>query len=326
MSFLNETNKKNERRNRNTQLLDVKQLSISFQQFDRGLREGASTVVRRFDISIQKGEVVAVVGASGSGKSLLADAILGILPKSAQLKGTIHFEGLPLTKEKQSTLRGVDIALLPQFTSALDPLMKAGKQVQAIIKNKHKRTMQQRIFNKLGLTKEAGSRYPFELSGGMARRVLLSTAMAIEAKLLIADEPTSGLDEKARNESIAYIKEAAGNGQGVLFITHDIMTALKTASKIAVFYAGETVEIANVEDFHGSGSKLRHPYTRALWQALPQHSFTPFMGKQPFPDEIKKGCIYAPRCPVAMDICMKQQPNEAWVDNGMVRCFYAENK
>src|SRR5690606_36912325 len=114
-----------------------------------------------------------------------------------------------------------------------------------------------------------GDRYPFELSGGMARRVLVSTAMASKAKLVIADEPTPGLDERALSETIRYIKQMADDGKGILFITHDISTALMIADKVAVFYAGLTVEIANKEDFIGDGKYLRHPYTKALWSALP---------------------------------------------------------
>lgn len=305
-----------------TPLFEVKHLSLSFRQY-RGIRESNTEVISKLDFTIHEGEIVAVVGASGSGKSLLADAILGILPENAVLAGVLNFKGEPLTKEKQVALRGKEISLIPQSINALDPLMKAGKQVQAVIKGKNKKKIQQDVFRKVGLSEEVGENYPFELSGGMARRVLVATAMVSEAKLIIADEPTPGLDEDALRETIHHMKELAAYSKGIMFITHDIEAALQVADKIAVFYAGQTVEIANIEDFTGKGEKLRHPYTRALWNALPQNSFHPLAGTQPITGSAFSGCIFAERCPLATEICRDKQPEARSVENGMVRCFHA---
>src|SRR5690348_6196849 len=136
---------------KNHPLLEVKQLSITFRQFQKGLRETSLTVMNRFDLSVNKGEIVAVVGASGSGKSLLADAILGILPEHAQVNGMIKFEGKELTKEVQAKIRGKKISLIPQSINALDPLMKSGKQVEALIRSKDKKSIVNRVFQKVGL-------------------------------------------------------------------------------------------------------------------------------------------------------------------------------
>lgn len=309
--------------NNHAPLFEVKHLSLSFRQYQEGLRESSTEVISKLDLTIQTGEIVAVVGASGSGKSLLADAILGILPENAVLQGTLDFKGEPLTRERQITLRGKEISLIPQSINALDPLMKAGKQVQAVIKGKNKKAVQQEIFRKVGLPPEAGDRYPFELSGGMARRVLVATAMVSGANLVIADEPTPGLDEHALYETMQHMKLLAARGKGIMFITHDIGAALQVADKIAVFYAGQTVEIAGIEDFTGNGERLRHPYTRALWNALPQNEFIPLTGTQPAPGEFSSGCVFAPRCPLATDKCMKEQPEDRNVNGGMVRCFHA---
>lgn len=254
-------------------LLEVKNLSLTFPQFSKGLKQTSIQVISDFEMSINQGEVLAVVGASGSGKSLLADAILGILPKNAKMKGEILYKGKILSEKSQKRLRGKEIALIPQSVKALDPLMKVGKQVQAVISHKdEKQKIQEEAFEKLGLAPEISKRFPHELSGGMARRVLIATAMCSDAQLIIADEPTPGLDEALRNQIIDDIKKLVISGEkGVMLITHDINAALKIADKIAVVCEGKTLEIAPNEAFKGDGENLKHPYTKALWKALPEN-------------------------------------------------------
>ncbi len=304
-------------------LLEVRDLSLSFRQYHAGLRETRIQVISKLDISIHSNEIVAIVGASGSGKSLLASAILGLLPANAELHGTITFKGNPLTPDRQNHLRGKEISLIPQSVNALDPLMKTGKQVQAVIKEKNKKAVQQDIFDKVGLPPKASNSYPFELSGGMVRRVLAASSLASSADLIIADEPTPGLDPFALKETVKYIKQLAEDGKGVIFITHDIETALKIADRVAVFYAGQTIEIASAENFCNEGEKLRHPYTKALWNALPQNGFTPLSGSQPLLNEISEGCIFYARCPIGTEICKNKQPESQRMNGEMVRCFYA---
>lgn len=257
----------------NTTLLEVRDFSLSFRHYKKGLHETNMQVIRNLTMTIHKGEIVAIVGASGSGKSLLANAILGILPNHAIQKGTLNYKGSPLTRKRQVQLRGREISLIPQSVNALDPLMKVAKQVQAVIRDGNKQAIQEGIFQELGLPIEAGDKYPFELSGGMARRVLAAIAMLIDAELIIADEPTPGLDPEVLHETVTLIKELGRDGKGVMFITHDIETALKIADKVAVFNKGKIVEIADVQDFSGRGKKLKHPYTRTLWNALPANDF-----------------------------------------------------
>ncbi|MDW0108436.1 ABC transporter ATP-binding protein [Sporosarcina aquimarina] len=304
-------------------LMEVRQLSLSFLQYGKGLREMRTQAITNFDMTIHRGEIVAVVGASGSGKSLLANAILGILPKNAELGGKLYFESEELTAEKQIRLRGKDIFLIPQSVNALDPLMKTGKQVEVVIKNKNRKSIRRNIFESLGLPPKTENLYPFELSGGMARRVLVSMAMASEAKLIIADEPTPGLDSEARNETLTLIKHLSNSGKGVMFITHDLDAAQSIADKVAVFYAGQTLEVADAKDFSGNGKSLRHPYSRALWNALPQNSFLPTSEVQQFTGQSPTGCLYRSHCPLSTDLCAQQQPEARMVDGGMVRCFHA---
>ena len=305
-------------------ILSVKDLGISFSQYTKGLRRRELEVITNLDIDLYEGEILAVVGSSGSGKSLLAHAILGILPDNATTEGNIIYKGKTLTLKDKEKLRGREIVFIPQSVNFLDPLMKVSKQVKISIENKEKANKRQRdIFNKYGLDKKVDNLYPFELSGGMARKVLLSTALVSDCKVIIADEPTPGLDEKSLNEALKDFRNIADSGCAILMITHDIEAALKIADKIAVFYAGTTLEIANVNDFKGDGKNLRHPYSKALFNALPQNGFKPIKGSQPMPNELPKGCLFQDRCEYISEKCMLIRPNARMVRDGMVRCLNA---
>lgn len=305
-------------------ILSVKDLGISFSQYTKGLRRRELEVITNLDIDLYEGEILAVVGSSGSGKSLLAHAILGILPDNATTEGNIIYKGKSLSLKDKEKLRGREIVFIPQSVNFLDPLMKVSKQVKISIENKEKANKRQRkIFNKYELDKKVDNLYPFELSGGMARKVLLSTALVSDCKVIIADEPTPGLDEKSLNEALKDFRNIADSGCAILMITHDIEAALKIADKIAVFYAGTTLEIANVNDFKGDGKNLRHPYSKALFNALPQNGFKPIKGSQPMPNELPKGCLFQDRCECISDKCMLIRPNARMVRDGMVRCLNA---
>ena len=305
-------------------ILSVKDLGISFSQYTKGLRRRELEVITNLDIDLYEGEILAVVGSSGSGKSLLAHAILGILPDNATTEGNIIYKGKSLSLKDKEKLRGREIVFIPQSVNFLDPLMKVLKQVKISIENKEKANKRQRyIFNKYGLDKKVDNLYPFELSGGMARKVLLSTALVSDCKVIIADEPTPGLDEKSLNEALKDFRNIADSGCAILMITHDIEAALKIADKIAVFYAGTTLEIANVNDFKGDGKNLRHPYSKALFNALPQNGFKPIKGSQPMPNELPKGCLFQDRCECISEKCRLIRPNARMVRDGMVRCLNA---
>lgn len=305
-------------------ILSVKDLGISFSQYTKGLRRRELEVITNLDIDLYEGEILAVVGSSGSGKSLLAHAILGILPDNATTEGNIIYKGKSLSLKDKEKLRGREIVFIPQSVNFLDPLMKVSKQVKISIENKEEANKRQRkIFNKYELDKKVDNLYPFELSGGMARKVLLSTALVSDCKVIIADEPTPGLDEKSLNEALKDFRNIADSGCAILMITHDIEAALKIADKIAVFYAGTTLEIANVNDFKGDGKNLRHPYSKALFNALPQNGFKPIKGSQPMPNELPKGCLFQDRCECISEKCRLIRPNARMVRDGMVRCLNA---
>ena len=308
-------------------ILKVKDLGISFSQYTNGLVRGDLNVIRNLDIELYEGEILAVVGSSGSGKSLLAHAILGILPDNACTQGDIIYKGEILDEKRKEKLRGDEIVLIPQSVNYLDPLKKVRKQIKISIKDKDKKTQEEivdNLFKKYNLDKKVKNYYPFQLSGGMARKVLLSTALASDSKVIIADEPTPGLDEESLNEVLKDFRDIADSGRAILMITHDIMAALKIADKVAIFYAGSTLEIANTSDFKQKEVELRHPYTKALYKALPNHDFVPIDDKtQPLPNELPKGCVFSDRCPLKDKNCENQVPKIREIRNGKVRCIHA---
>ncbi|RAV19073.1 ABC transporter ATP-binding protein [Paenibacillus contaminans] len=305
-------------------LLKVSDLSVSFTQYaGGGMKKQTLQVIQDLHLSIEPGEIVAVIGSSGSGKSLLAHAIMGILPSNAAVTGKIEFDGVPLDAERQAALRGKEIALVPQSVNYLDPLMRVGRQVRSSAKGGDPAAEQRSVFERFGLSSAVERMFPFQLSGGMARRVLVSTATISGAKLIIADEPTPGLNPEAVQEALSQFKELADEGCAVLLISHDIESVLPIADKVAVFYAGTTVEVAPAADFGGDGGRLRHPYSKALWKALPQNDFMPIPGSQPSPNALPAGCLFAPRCSAATPDCTVARPEVRVLRGGTVRCIHA---
>ena len=249
-------------------ILTVKDLSIAFHMYDKGLEQYDLKVISNLDLDVYPGEIVAIAGSSGSGKSLLAHAVMGLLPENALLSGTIAYKGKILDLADKEKLRGKELALVPQSVAYLDPLMRIGTQVSGKGAPKKKVTLQKKIFQRLQLKENVEKLYPFQLSGGMARRVLVSTAVLSGADVIIADEPTPGLDLEMALETLKIFRELADEGKAIVLITHDIDLAFHIADRVAVFYAGTTLEIADANDFLEGPEALRHPYSKALWKAL----------------------------------------------------------
>lgn len=250
------------------EVLKVSHLSVSFTQYGGGLKRRELSAVTDLNLSIHEGEIAAVVGSSGSGKSLLAHAIMGILPYNAKMEGELEFEGRPLTKERIRKLRGHELVLVPQSVSYLDPLMKVGAQITKGKKDPETRNRCRKVLERYGLDPEITDSFPFQLSGGMTRRVLISTAVMEKPKLVIADEPTPGLHMEAAKRVMGHFRELSKDGAGVLLITHDLELALMSADKIVVLYAGRTIEEADSSAFLDE-EKLKHPYTKALCRSMP---------------------------------------------------------
>ncbi|NPV59450.1 MAG: ABC transporter ATP-binding protein [Actinobacteria bacterium] len=305
-------------------LLEVKDLAISFVQYSKGLRQRTVSPIVDLNLIVDVGEVVAVVGESGSGKSLLAHSILGILPSNARVTGEINYDGRALTPERVKELRGREITFVPQSVQFLNPLMRVGAQIPAKGKDKRERKKKVRsVFERYRLPAGTEKKFPYQLSGGMARRVLVASATVGGARLIVADEPTPGLDEAAIREALGHLRELADEGRAVMLISHDLEQALGISDRVAVFYAGTTLEEARADDFNGDGCDLRHPYTRALWKALPSNGFLAIPGNQPTPDNLPPGCLFSPRCQMATEECFSVKPHKRDLRGGWVRCHHA---
>lgn len=302
-------------------LLEIRDLSVSFRMYSRGLKQTDLRVISDLDFTARSGEITAIAGASGSGKSLLSSAVLGILPDNASVRGRIYYKGRELTPDLQKKLRGTEIALVPQSVAYLDPLMKTGAQADGHRKPRPTEK-RKKLFRRLGLPEQTEYLYPFQLSGGMARRILVSSALLTDAQLIIADEPTPGMSLEQALEALKLFREMADSGSAVVLITHDIDLAFEFADRISVFYAGTTVETAPASDFRKGPDALRHPYSRALWRALPQNGFQPLDGFQPYAGALPEGCLFAPRCPHRTEKCTVQVPPSREVRGGEVRCYY----
>lgn len=251
-------------------LLQVEDLSIGFSRYESGRlfssKRVVSNVIDHLSISVHVGEIVAIVGASGSGKSLLADCLMGLYEPNALVRGIIYYDGVQQTPESLRALRGTEIAFVPQGVSALDPLMKVGRQIGGDAARREK------LLERYRLSSEVEEMYPDQLSGGMARRVLLATALVKRPRLIVADEPTPGLDLELAVKAMEDFRTFANEGGSVLLITHDIELALRVADRVAVFLDGTIVEETAVENF-ASPELLRHEFSRTLWHALPEHDF-----------------------------------------------------
>lgn len=254
-------------------ILEVRNLSISFTHYTSGLSQQKIEKVRNINLEVYPGEVLAIIGASGSGKSLFAHSLLGILPDNATLSGELFYKNAILDDNRIKKIRGEEIVLVPQTVDALDPLIKVGKQVQLAVKKGDPVKKQREAFARYQLDQKVAEMYPHEISGGMARKVLVSIAFLSNARLIIADEPTPGMDSQAINETLYRILNFRNKRTAVVMIMHDVSTALEIADRIALFLDGEVIEVARTEQFKGKGEKLVTSYAKKLWNALPQNSF-----------------------------------------------------
>ena len=257
-------------------LLQLDDVSVGFERYaGRGVLAPRETrfVVEHLSLSLHEGEILALVGASGSGKTLIADTIMGLFAANAQVTGRVWFDGDAMDERSLTPLRGNRIAFVPQSVESLDPLQRVGRQIERLAQGMTKqeaRTRRRELFARYRLDEETARCYPFELSGGMARRVLLIGALMNRPRVIVADEPTPGLDMELAVRAMDDFRAFANDGGGVLLITHDIELALRVADRIAVFQNGTVVEETAVASF-ASPDLLQHPFSKALWHALPEH-------------------------------------------------------
>ena len=238
----------------------------------KGLKRREVQVVHDLNLEVRENEVFAIFGASGSGKSILAHSVLKLLPYNAKVTGEILYKGREITDKNIESLRGSDIWLIPQTVNSLNPLSKIKDQTRINL-SKDKYPLQEKVYSDFGLDKNVLELYPHELSGGMARRVLVADAILSDADLLIADEPTPGMDKKSTDEIIDMFKAKKESGKTIVLITHDMEMALQCADRIGIFYDGTIIEVFDTKRFLQGEDVLTNTYAKMLIRAMPEREF-----------------------------------------------------
>ena len=293
------------------------------------VRYGGRLAVDHLDLEVGDGEVVAVVGESGCGKTSLARALVGLLPENAEVsgRGLLRSDNRPdldlgALKDWRG-VRGSRIGIVPQGAmSGLSPIHKVEAQLREMLTLHGGTSQPWELLERVGLSaRELGS-YPHQLSGGQRQRVAIALTLAGDPDLLIADEPTTGLDAVVQGKVLRLI---ASLGISTLIVSHDMTGLLPYADRIAVMYAGRLAEVVPVTSLHHG---RHHPYTAGLLAATPSTDRTvtwaSIPGSAPPLDALPEGCRFSPRCPIAVDRCREETPMLRLVAGSEVACHRAE--
>ncbi|GGX57088.1 ABC transporter ATP-binding protein [Streptomyces minutiscleroticus] len=319
-------------------LLDVRDLRVEFRT-----RDGVAHAVNGVNLSVDAGETLAVLGESGSGKSVTAQAVMGILdsPPGRVTGGEILFKGrdlLGLKEEERRRIRGAEMAMIFQDAlSSLNPVLTVGAQLAEMFtvhrgmsrKDARARAVELMDRVRIPAARERVDDYPHQFSGGMRQRIMIAMAMALEPSLIIADEPTTALDVTVQAQVMDLLAELQRElDMGLVLITHDLGVVADVADRIAVMYAGRIVESAPVHDLYKAPA---HPYTRGLLASIPRldqkgRELYAIKGLPPSLTDIPPGCPFNPRCPMVRDTpCRTEVPPlfEVAADRGSA-CFFWE--
>ncbi|MGQ0625326.1 MAG: ABC transporter ATP-binding protein [Sporichthyaceae bacterium] len=301
-------------------LLQVVGLEVEFRT-----REGVAKAVNGVSYSVESGETLAVLGESGCGKSVTAQAIMGIIdsPPGFVTGGQVRFAGqdiLTLDKESRRKLRGTEMAMIFQDAlSALNPVFTVGWQIGEMFrvhqgmsrKDAKAKAIELMDRVKIPSAKDRVNDYPHQFSGGMRQRVMIAMSIALSPKLLIADEPTTALDVTVQAQVMDLLAELQReSGMALILITHDLGVVADVADKCAVMYAGRIVEEASVDDLYANPA---HPYTQGLLKSIPRldlkgHEISVIKGLPPTLTRMPSGCAFHPRCGLRQDQCVSQTP------------------
>ena len=311
-----------EARTDSSPLLDVSDLHVTFHG-----RRGRVYAVQGISFSIGRGQTLAIIGESGSGKTVSALAVMGLLPDSAHVSGSIRFKGEQLVGRSEHDLRayrGRNVAMVFQNPErSLNPTMRVGTQITEVVRchllldreQAHERAVELLRMVRVPAPERRFHEYPHQLSGGMRQRVVIAIALACGPDVLIADEATTALDVTTQAQIMDLLLDLQSQtGTALVMISHDLGLAASYAEDIIVMYAGQVVERAPAGELFGD---VRMPYTQALLDAMPRielepHVLLPVVGGRP-PDlsAIPLGCPFAPRCPGVQQDCREQPPRLA---------------
>ena len=303
-------------------LLEVEDLRVAFAVGGREVR-----AVDGVTYQVEAGRTLAIIGESGSGKTVGCRAIMGLLPAGAEISGSARLRGTELIGLSDGQLRkhrGSEMAMVFQDPArSLNPTMRVGKQITEAITTHRKASKSDARDQAIELLRlvriPAPERrfheYPHQLSGGMRQRVVIAMALACRPKLLIADEATTALDVTTQAQIMELLLELQQElDMALIFISHDLGLAASYADEVVVMYAGKIVEQAPAKRLFGAGGTVKMRYTRALLDAIPHlerpaHADLPVVtGRPPDPTMLPVGCSFAPRCPSAADDCTAKEP------------------
>ncbi|WP_369205607.1 ABC transporter ATP-binding protein [Streptomyces sp. PU-14G] len=309
-------------------LLEVRDLHVDFHT-----RDGIVKAVNGVNYQVEAGETLAVLGESGSGKSVTAQAVMGILdmPPGRIPKGEILFHGedmLTMSKDERRKIRGARIAMIFQDAlSSLNPVLTVGYQLAEMFRvhqGASRKEAKAKAIELMDRVKIPAARarvgdYPHQFSGGMRQRIMIAMALALEPDLIIADEPTTALDVTVQAQVMELLADLQREfNMGLILITHDLGVVADVADKIAVMYAGRIVETAPVKELYKAPA---HPYTQGLLDSIPRldqkgKELYAIQGLPPNMAKVPDGCAFHPRCPVARDVCRSELPPLAEVGEG----------
>ena len=300
-------------------LLVVDNLTVSFPTDD-----GEVKAVRGVSYTVRSGASMGIVGESGSGKSVSSMAVMGLLPKSAKITGSVRFRGqelIGMAEKDYAKIRGNKIAMIFQDPlTSLNPVYSIGFQIaEAVLAHNDvsKQAALDRAIELLGVVgipfpEQRVKAFPHELSGGMRQRIVIAIAMANNPDVIIADEPTTALDVTVQAQVLEALEAAREEtGAALILITHDLGVIAGHSDQICVMYAGKLVETGSTEDVF---YRPRMPYTLGLLGSLPRldreerQRLTPIKGAPPSLLNLPPGCPFTPRCPMAQDICDREEP------------------
>jgi peptide/nickel transport system ATP-binding protein len=315
-------------------LLTLEHVDVGF-----ATEDGRVSAVSDVSLSVSEGEIFGLVGESGCGKTTLAMALMGLLPATAHVAGSVRFQGLELfglSPDELRKLRGDRISMIFQDPmTSLDPTFPIGEQVAETI-TAHRDVDDQRareraleLLGDVGIS-EPERRFgdaPHRLSGGMRQRVVIATALANEPALVLADEPTTALDVTIQAQVLDLLRALRTRLQTtIVLITHDLGVVAQICDRVGVMYAGQLVEVAPVSEIFRSP---RHPYTQALLAALPTQQQVPgslrvIPGRVPNLADPPPGCRFSTRCPYVMDVCATVPPLAHETDEHLIACWLSE--
>lgn len=311
-------------------ILEIKNLNLSFRSNDKEYQ-----ALHNVNLSLKKGEMLAIVGESGCGKTITAMSILRLLAPNAKItSGAIIYNGeniLSLPEKDLQYIRGKEIALVPQDPmTSLNPLYTIGSQLLEVIETHQKvygseaEQIAIEVLNQVKIpnAKERLNAYPHEFSGGMRQRVIIAMAIACKSKIIIADEPTTALDVTVQAQIMELLKDIQKEmGTSFIFISHDFGVVYEAADSVAVMYGGHVVENSSSKELF---QNPKHPYTKALLKTLPDFNSTKLEAIEGQPPSIKDtfaGCSFEPRCSSCMAICKTKNPDCINVNNACVSCW-----